>query len=90
MSTISPAEVARLQNLRNRIAEIDRNDTGNSAGASDMTQRVLSDFREKVRRIEAAWPNDRLLAEYKMMVSEPLNAPSDDLLSEIRHRNLII
>ncbi len=90
MSTISPAEVARLRNLRDRIAEIGRANTGHSAGANDMIHRVLSDFQKKARRIEAAWPNDRLLAEYRMMTNEPTKAVSDDLLSEIRHRNLIV
>ena len=90
MSNISPAEVTRLRNLRDRIAEIGRANTGRSAGADDMIHRVLSDFQEKARRIEAAWPNDRLLAEYRMMINEPINTLLDDFISEIRHRNLII
>lgn len=90
MSTISHAEIVRLQNLRNRIAEISRSDIGHSAGANDMTQRVLCDFRKKARRIESVWPNDRLLAEYRIMADDPLKEELNDLLGEIRYRNLTV
>lgn len=90
MSTISPTEIVHLQNLRNRISEIECNGIGHSDGANDMIQRVLCDFREKARRIEAAWPNNRLLAHYRVMANESLSAELDDLLREIQYRNLAI
>lgn len=86
----SNSDLERLRNLRERIAEISRGDTGYGVGAADMTQRVLTDFHEKARSIERAWPDDRLLAEYQRTNGESGDAGVEDLLAEIRHRNLDI
>lgn len=88
MSIDSASDLERLHNLRDRIAEISRGETGYGIGAADMTQRVLADFREKVRGIEAAWPDDRLLAEYLRIGGDVQDAWATDLRIEMRHRNL--
>lgn len=88
MSTDFGSDLERLRGLRERVAEIEREETSYLVGDVGTTQSVLQTYRARIASIEAAWSDERLLAEYRSTSGEPGDVWVEDLAAEIRYRNL--
>ncbi|WP_342657151.1 hypothetical protein NPJ82_09355 [Sphingomonas sp. NY01] len=88
MSTDSASDLERLRGLRERVAEIERDESSYVIGDVDTTQSVLKTYRARIAGIEAAWPDSRLLDEYQRTSGGSDSVWVEDLIAEIRHRNL--
>lgn len=85
----SPHDLDRLYNLRARIAELEGGNVRTTgSNDQDTTADTLAMFRRSANAIEAAWPDDRLLAAYQRTDGELGNPEADVLLAEIERRGL--
>jgi hypothetical protein len=83
----SPPDIDRLYNLRERIAELESGKVRTTdAKDRDTSAETLAMFRRSADAIEAAWPDNRLIAAYRL-VNE---SERDALLAEIERRGLIL
>ncbi len=75
-------EIARLRNLRSTLLEMEQ--PGPTADDSE----AISSCRADIGAIEAAWPDDRLIAAYERSSREAGDAEADALSAELRQRGL--
>jgi hypothetical protein len=82
MTSTELHDIAKLRSLRGTLAEMQQ--PQRSAGSKE----AINNCQGEISKIEADWPDDRLVAAYNGTEKRAGDPEADALLAEIKHRGL--